>query len=169
MRMRLLLLSCLLFIGCYTQLSMFQPEVEDEVYSHSVARVRPNLTLYANDGAGSSLSYMSMYNRYFNRGYNPGYNYYDSYYLGGRRMYVPIHNIFVYNPKSNTWEIWVGSTTTTKTPRSFSTNRSSNTSHNTNLNTTRTSSTSTSSASSTASNTSSQTKSARGARVTRRN
>ena len=73
--MRLLLLSCLLFTGCYTQLNMFQPEVEDEVYSHSVARVRPNLTLYANDGAGSSLSYMSMYNRYFNR----GYNYYDSY------------------------------------------------------------------------------------------
>ena len=120
-----------------SRLSMFQPEVEDEVYSHSVARVRPNLTLYANDGAGSSLSYMSMYNRYFNRGYNPGYNYYDSYYLGGRRMYVPIHNIFVYNPKSNSWEIWVGSTTT-KTPRSFSTDRNDNTSNTTNLNTTRT-------------------------------
>ena len=165
MRLRLLLLSCLLFsMGCYTQLSMFHPEVEDKFYSHSVARVRPNLSLYANDGAGSSLSYSLMYNRF-----NRGYNYYDSYYLGGHRMYIPIHNIFVYNPKSRTWEIWIGGTTPTKTPRSFSTNRSSNTSHTTNLNTTRTSSTSTSSSSSTASNTSSQTKSAQGARVTRRN
>ena len=167
MNIRNIAMSCVLIFGslslsgCYTRLAMFHPDVEDETeefYSYSVARVRPNLSLYANDGAGSSLSYSLMYNRF-----NRGYDYYDSYYLGGHRMYIPIHNIFVYNPKSNTWEIWVGGTTPTKTPRSFSTDRSSNTSHTTNLNVTRTSSTSTSS------NTSSQTKSARGARVTRRN
>ena len=152
MLVRLLLLSCLLVTGCYTRLAMFHPDVEDETeefYSYSVARVRPNLSLYANSGAGSSLSYSLMYSR-FNRGYNN----YDSYYLGGYRMYVPIY--------TTTYVPYI-SIDINKTPRSFSTDRNSNTSHTTNLNVTRTSSTSTSS------NTSSQTKSARGARVTRRN
>ena len=144
-----LLLSCLLFTGCYTQLSMFHPEVEDETeefYTYSVARVRPNLSLYANSGAGSSLAYSLMYNRF-----NIGYNHYDSYFLGGYRMYVPTYTATTYIPINIT------------TPRSFSTDRNDNTSHTTNLNVTRTSSTSTSS------NTSSKTKSARSARVTRRN
>ena len=126
--MRLLLLSYLLFTGCYTQLSMFQPEVEDEFYSYSVARVRPNLSLYANDNAGSSLSYSIMNSYFSNR-----YSYYDSYYLGGYKMYVPI-----YDHRSRTWDIWFGGTKLIKTPRSFSTNRSDNTSSKTNLNVTRT-------------------------------
>ncbi len=92
--------------GCYTQLAMFypDPEVEEEEYqSYSVARVRPNLSLYANDGAGQSLgmAYQLMYNRfyggygsgyynkydYYNRyGYHAGYN---SYNIAGYKMYIP--------------------------------------------------------------------------------
>ena len=158
MNIKNIAMSCVLIFGslslsgCYTRLAMFHPDVEDETeefYSYSVARVRPNLSLYANNGAGSSLSYSLMYSRF-----NRGYNYYDSYYLGGYRMYVPIYTT-AYVPYI--------SIDINKTPRSFSTDRNDNTSHTTNLNVTRTSSTSTSS------NTSSQTKSARGARETRRN
>lgn len=153
MKLKNIVMSCVLIFGslslsgCYTQLAMVKPEVEDEFYSYSVARVRPNLSLYANSGAGSSLSYSLMYSRF-----NRGYNYYDSYYLGGYKMYVPTYTTYVpYIPINIT------------TPRSFSTDRNSNTSHTTNLNVTRTSS------SSTSSNTNSKTKSARSARVTRRN
>ena len=66
MKFKNILLSCVLIFGslslsgCYTQLSMFHPapEIDEEVeqfQSYSVARVRPNLSLYANDGAGTSL------------------------------------------------------------------------------------------------------------------
>ena len=51
-RLLTILLLSLALQGCYTQLSMFHPEVEtdtEEFHSFSVARVRPNLSLYAND------------------------------------------------------------------------------------------------------------------------
>ena len=127
MLLRLLLLSCLFFsMGCYTQLSMFQPEIEDEFYSYSAAPIRPNLTLYANN-TSNSLSYSIMNSYFSNR-----YNYYDSYYLSGYRMYVPI-----YDPRSRTWNVWFSSKSI-KTPRSFSTDRNNNTTNTTNLNVTRT-------------------------------
>ena len=68
-RLLTILLLSLALQGCYTQLSMFHPEVEtdtEEFQPYSVARVRPNLSLYANDGAGQSLgmAYQLMYNRF---------------------------------------------------------------------------------------------------------
>ena len=83
----LIFILSLFLTGCYTQLSMFHPEVEtdtEEFYSYSVARVRPNLTLYAKDGAGQSLgmAYQLMYNRFSGfKGYR--YSYYNPYYYGG--------------------------------------------------------------------------------------
>ena len=97
--------------GCYTQLSIFHPDPEIEPDSEygdfmyfSEAAPRPtNLTLYAQTGAGTSLAWKSMYNRfygmylksnyynrydYYNR-YGDYYNGYDSYLLGGYRMYIP--------------------------------------------------------------------------------
>ena len=75
--------------GCYTQLSMFHPdpEVEEEqFYSYSVARVRPNISLHAQDGAGQSLgmAYQMMYNRFAGfMGFGNRYSYYNPYYYGG--------------------------------------------------------------------------------------
>ena len=100
--------------GCYTQLAMFYPEPEIEQESefsdfyqpYSMAPVRPNLTLAAQDGAGQSLSiaYMTMTNRfnyygghymghrfgsnYYGSRFGGGYGY-DSYNLGGYTMYIP--------------------------------------------------------------------------------
>ena len=102
-RLLTILLLSLALQGCYTQLSMFHPEVEtdtEEFHSYSVARVRPNLSLYANDGAGQSLgmAYSTMYNRFqpysgFGNQYytygNGGY-YNNSYTLGGYTMYIPV-------------------------------------------------------------------------------
>ena len=177
--------------GCYTQLAMFypDPEVEEEEYqSYSVARVRPNLSLYANDGAGQSLgmAYGMMYNRFYGgygSGYYNRYDYYNRY--GYYNGYVPIHNIFVYDPKSRTWEIWIPGIEEKK-QRTWTTDRSGNTT--TNLTTTRTrssntsqssnsgysnssnvSSTRSSSGSSSSSSTSSSTSSNSGTRVTKRN
>lgn len=106
--------------------------------------------MYAQDGAGTSLglAYQLMFNR-FNR-YSSYYNPYSTYTVGGYTMNIPTYVPYI-------------SIDINKTPRLFSTDRNSNISHTTNLIVTRTSS------SSTSSNTSSKTKSARSARVTRRN
>ena len=140
--------SCLVLSGCYTQLAMFYPEPEIEqdeeqfyeTYSRAVPRL--NVNIYAQDGAGQSLSlaYQMMYNRfngmytnwgshygsgyynkydYYNRyGYHWGYGEYNTYQVGGYTMYVPV----------NTGE---------RKPRTFSTSRDDN-SLKTNLNITRT-------------------------------
>ena len=139
--------SCLVLTGCYTQLAMFYPEpeieedIEDQFYeTYSRAVPRPiNIGIYAQDGAGTPLSiaYSTMYNRFYGRFhnwgnyysdgyYNPYYSYnsygqqwgYDSYYIGGYKMYVPV----------NTGE---------RKPRTFSTSRDSDGSPETNLNITR--------------------------------
>jgi hypothetical protein len=147
---KLLLLSCLLFnIGCYTQLSIFNPDAEsDDFYSYSAAPLRPNLTIYAQSGPAYSMLY-NRFQPFF--GYNNMNRDYYSYY----------YQNFYYTDRTNTLRLTP--IPTNRTPRSFSTDRTNNTSYNTNLNITRTSSSSGSSKSST------QTKSARSARVTRRN
>ena len=105
--------------GCYTQLTMFHPEPEnddiEEFYPYSVARVRPNLSLYANDGAGTSLgvAYQMMYNRFSGfMGFGNRYNYYNPYHYGGyynnsytlagHTMYVPLAK-FPDKGTSRTW------------------------------------------------------------------
>jgi len=104
-RLLTILLLSLALQGCYTQLSMFHPEVEtdtEEFHSYSVARVRPNLSLYANDGAGQSLgmAYGTMYNRFY--GFNNRYSYYNPYYYGG------IYNDYVsYNIYDGTYTVWI--------------------------------------------------------------
>mgnify|MGYP001205687316 CR=1 FL=1 len=146
-------ISCLVLTGCYTQLAMFYPEPEIErekeeqfyeTYSRAVPRLGVNA--YAQDGAGTplSLSYSTMYNRF--RGFGNKYNYYnpyyyggnyyeyDSYYLAGYTMYIPV----------NTGERKI---------RTFSTSRDDN-SYNTNLNITRTRTTTNSSSNSGYSNSS---------------
>jgi len=122
-----------------------EPEIENddseqfyETYSRAVPRPT-NLSIYAQDGAGTPLSmaYQMMYNRFYGRFhnwgnyysdgyYNPYYSYnsygqqwgYDSYYIGGYKMYIPV----------NTGE---------RKQRTFSTDRSKSSSG-TNLNVTRT-------------------------------
>ena len=113
MNLKNILLSCVLIFGslslsgCYTQLSMFHPdpEIEEEFHSYSVARVRPNLTLYANDGAGQSLgmAYQMMYNRFRGfMGFGNRYDYYNPYYYGG------IYNDYVsYNIYDGTYTVWI--------------------------------------------------------------
>ena len=150
MKFKNILMSCVMIFGslslsgCYTQLSMFypSPEIDEEVeqfYSYSVAGPMKSVSMYAQDGAGQSLSmaYTIMYNRfygmytnwgsqygsgyynkydYYNRyGYHAGYN---SYNIAGYKMYIPI-------------------TQGERKPRTFSTDRGNN-SPGTNLNTTRT-------------------------------
>ena len=182
--------------GCYTQLAMFypEPEIEQEeefqfyeTYSRAVPRL--SVSAYAQDGAGTSLSlaYLTMYNRfngfmgfgsqysngyynkydYYNR-YGYGYGQYDSYYIGGYRMYIPT-------------TISQGE----RKPRTFSTSRDG-TSSGTNLNVTRTRSSNTSESSNSGgysnssnvsstrsssggSSSSSSSSSSSGRRVTRRN
>ena len=140
--------SCVVLTGCYTQLSMFYPEPEmeqEEQFYETYSRAVPiptNLSIYAQDGAGTPLSmaYTIMYDRfyrmynyfgnqygsgyynkydYYNRyGYHAGYKGYDTYLIGGYRMYIPV-------------------TQGERKPRTFSTDRGNN-SPGTNLNTTRT-------------------------------
>ena len=134
--------SCLVLSGCYTQLAMFYPgpeieeDVEEQFYeTYSMAVPRLGVSVYAQDGAGTplGLAYTTMYNRfnnpygsgyynkydYYNR-YGYGYGLYDSYYIGGYRMYIPT-------------TISQGE----RKPRTFSTSRDG-TSSGTNLNVTRT-------------------------------
>ena len=139
-KLKNILLSCVIVFGsislsgCYTQLAMFHPEPEnddsEEFYSYSVARVRPNLSLYANDGAGMSLgmAYGTMYNRFY--GFNNRYSYYNPYYYGG------IYNDYVsYNIYDGTYTVWIPGIKEKK-QRTWTTDRSGTTT--TNLNTTRT-------------------------------
>ena len=151
-----ILLSCVFIFGslslsgCYTQLSMFYPEPENddsELYYETYSRAVPrpvNVSIYAQTGAGTplGLAYQMMYNRfngmynyfgnygsgyynrydYYNRyGYHTGYNGYDTYLLGGYTMYIPVK-------------------TGERKQRTFSTSRDDN-SPGTNLNVTRTRST----------------------------
>ena len=113
MKLKNILLGCVLIFGsltlsgCYTQLTMFQPEVEnddsEEFYSYSSAGPLKSVGMYAQDGAGTSLgmAYQLMYNRFRGfMGYGNRYNYYNPYYyggyynnsytLGGYTMYVPL-------------------------------------------------------------------------------
>jgi len=141
-----ILLSCVLIFGglslsgCYTQLSMFHPEPDtEEFHSYSVARVRPNLSLYANDGAGQSLgmAYQMMYNRFRGfMGFGNRYNYYNPYYYGG------IYNDYVtYDVIGGSYTVWIPGIKEKK-QRTWTTDRGGNTS--TNLNVTRTRSSNTS-------------------------
>ncbi len=139
--------SCLVLSGCYTQLSMFYPEPEieqeEELFYETYSRAVPrpvNVNIYAQTGAGTplGLAYQMMYNRfngmynyfgnygsgYYNRYdyYNRYYNGYDSYLLGGYRMYIPTKDLY---------------TSGERKPRTFSTSRGDNSSPGTNLNITR--------------------------------
>ena len=130
MNIKNILLSCVFVFGslslsgCYTQLSMFHPEPEnddsDGFYSYSVARVRPNLSLYANDGAGTSLSmaYQMMYSR-FSGFMGNRYSYYNPYYYGG------YYNDFI-TVGNGSYSVWIPVITETKA-RTWTTDRSGNT------------------------------------------
>ena len=184
MNIKNILLSCVLIFGglslsgCYTQLSMFHPDPDEnteEFYSYSVARVRPNLSLYARDGAGTSLgmAYQMMYSRFY-RYYGNQYSYWNPYYYGG------IYNDYVsYNIYDGTYTVWIPgiqekkqriwtrdnkSTTTnlTTTRTNHGTSQSSNSGYS---NSSNVSSTRSSSGSSSSSSTSSNS----GTRVTKRN
>ena len=105
---------------------MFHPEPEnddsEEFQSYSVARVRPNLSLYANDGAGTSLSmaYQLMYNRFSGfMGFGNRYSYYNPYYYGG------YYNDFI-TVEGGTYSVWIPGIKEHK-PRLWTTDRSSNT------------------------------------------
>ena len=129
-------LVCLTLQGCYTQLAMFHPpqaaDDSENFYSYSVARVRPNLSLYANDGAGQSLgiAYQMMYNRFRGfMGFGNRYDYYNPYYYGG------IYNDYVsYNIYDGTYTVWIPGIQEKK-QRIWTRDNKSTT---TNLNTTRT-------------------------------
>ena len=186
MKLKNILLSCVLFLGsltlsgCYTQLSMFypSPELDEEVeqfYSYSVAGPMKSVSMYAQDGAGQSLgmAYNMMYNRFSGfMGYGRGYNYYNpnyyynggyynnSYTLGGYTMYVP----WVAEKTPRTW-VRDGNSpgtnltiTRTRTNATESSNNNSGQTNSSNVSSTRSSSTSSSSSSSSG-----------GRRVTRRN
>jgi len=107
-RLLTILLLSLALQGCYTQLSMFHPEVEtdtEEFQPYSVARVRPNLSLYANDGAGQSLgmAYQLMYNRFNGfMGFGNRYSYYNPYGYGG------YYNDYVtYDVIGGSYTVWI--------------------------------------------------------------
>ena len=188
MKFKNILLSCVLIFGslslsgCYTQLSMFHPdpEIDEEVeqfHSYSVARVRPNLSLYANDGAGTSLgmAYQLMYNRFRGfSGFGNRYNYYNPYGYGGY-----YNDYITYDVIGGTYTVWIPGIKEKK-QRTWTTDRSGNTT--TNLTTTRSSNTSQSSnsgysnssyvsstRSSSGSSSSSSSSSNSGTRVTKRN
>ena len=184
MNIKNILLSCVLIFGglslsgCYTQLSMFHPDPDEnteEFYSYSVARVRPNLSLYARDGAGTSLgmAYQMMYSRFY-RYYGNQYSYWNPYYYGG------VYNDYVnYNIFDGTYTVWIPGIQEKK-QRIWTRDNKSTT---TNLNTTRTnhgtsqssnsgysnSSNVSNTRSSTGSSSSSSTSSNSGTRVTKRN
>jgi len=131
-KLKNILLSCVIVFGglslsgCYTQLAMFHPDLVDdseEFYSYSVARVRPNLTLYANDETGQSLgmAYGTMYNRFY-RYYGNQYSYWNPYYYGG------IYNDYVnYNIFDGTYTVWIPGIKEQK-PRTWTRDGKSNTS-----------------------------------------
>ena len=182
MKLKNILLGCVLIFGsltlsgCYTQLSMFQPEVEnddsEEFYSYSSAGPLKSVGMYAQDGAGTSLgvAYQMMYNRFRGFiGYGNRYNYYNpyggyynnSYTLAGHTMYVPLAEF----PEKGTPRKWsrdgkssTTNLTTTRTTTESSNNDSGQT-NSSNVSSTRSSSGGSSSSSS----------SSGGRRVTKRN
>jgi len=190
-KLKNILMSCVFILGslslsgCYTQLSMFHPspeiEEEEQFYSYSVARVRPNLSLYANDGAGQSLgmAYQLMYNRFRGfSGFGNRYNYYNPYGYGGYYNDYVTYDVIggtytvwipgIKEKKQRTWTTDRGGTTTTNLTvtrtRSSNTSESSNNSgysNSSNVSSTRSSSGGTSSSSSSSSSS--------GRRVTKRN
>ena len=102
---------------------MFHPDPEGEeeqFYPYSVARVRPNLSLYANDGAGTSLSmaYQMMYNR-FSGFMGNRYSYYNPYYYGG------YYNDFI-TVGNGSYSVWIPVITEEKA-RTWTRDRSDNT------------------------------------------
>ena len=111
-----------------------EPEVENEeqfyeTYSRAVPR--PNLTLYAVEGAGQSLgmAYQMMYSRFYNY-YGNRYSYYNPYYYGG------YYNDYVtYDVIGGSYTVWIPGKKEKK-QRTWTTDRSGTT--RTNLNTTRT-------------------------------
>ena len=125
-------MSCVLIFGslslsgCYTQLSMFHPQPEnddsEEFYSFSVARVRPNISLHAQDGAGQSLgmAYQMMYNRFAGFMGNR-YSYYNPYYYGG------YYNDFI-TIEGGTYSVWIPGIKEHK-PRLWTTDRDGNTNY----------------------------------------
>ena len=146
MNFKNILLSCVLIFGslslsgCYTQLSMFHPEVEtdsEEFQLYSVARVRPNISLHAQDGAGQSLgmAYQMMYNRFqpfF--GFSNRYDYYNPYYYGGYYRDYNTYNLGGYTMRIPYTDLYSSGK---RKPRTFSTSRGDNGSSGTNLNITR--------------------------------
>ena len=102
---------------------MFHPDPEGEeeqFYPYSVARVRPNLTLYAVEGAGTSLSmaYQMMYSR-FSGFMGNRYSYYNPYYYGG------YYNDFI-TIQGGTYSVWIPGIKEHK-PRLWTTDRGGNT------------------------------------------
>ncbi len=188
MKLKNILLSCVFIFGsmslsgCYTQLSMFhpEPEIEEdteeqfyETYSRTV--LRPNLSVYARDGAGTSLSmaYQMMYSR-FHRYYGNRYSYWNPYYYGGYYRDYNTYNLAGYT-------MYIPVNTGERKIRTFSTSRDDNSSG-TNLNITRTRNTTNSSSNrgysnssnvsstrSSSGTTSSSSSSSGGRRVTKRN
>ena len=185
MNIKNILLSCVLFFGsltlsgCYTQLAMFYPDPEideeEQFYSYSSAGPMKSVGMYAQDGAGQSLSmaYQMMYNRFSGfMGYGNRYNYYNPYYyggyykdtytLGGYTMYVP----WVAEKTPRTWTRARNSTgtslniTRTRTNTTESSNNDSGQTNSSNVSVTRGTSSSSSSKSSSESG---------GRRATRRN
>ena len=110
---------------CYTQLIMFQPEPDtEEFYSLSVARVRPNISLHAQDGEGQSLgmAYQMIYNRFSGfMGFGNRYSYYNPYYYGG------YYNDFI-TVEGGTYSVWIPGIKEQK-PRLWTTDRSGNTNY----------------------------------------
>jgi len=185
MKLKNILMSCVMIFGslslsgCYTQLSMFYPQPENddsvEFYSYSSAGPMKSVGMYAQDGAGQSLSmaYQMMYNRFSgfmgfgNRYsyYNPYYNYNGGYYnssytLAGYTMYVPVAKF----PDRGTPRNW------TRATESSNNNNDSGQTNSSNVSSNRGSSSSTSTSStSTSSSSSSSSKGSGGRRATRRN
>jgi hypothetical protein len=163
-----------------------QPENDDseEFYSYSSAGPMKSVGVYAQDGAGQSLSmaYQMMYNRFsgfmgfgnrYNY-YNPYYNYNGGYYnnsytLAGYTMYVPLAKF----PDKGTPRTWsrdgksptTNLTTTRTTTESSNNNNDSGQTNSSNVSSNRGSSSSTSISSSS----SSSSKGSGGRRATRRN
>ena len=149
MNIKNILLSCVLFFGsltlsgCYTQLAMFYPDPEideeEQFYSYSSAGPMKSVGMYAQDGAGQSLSmaYQMMYNRFSGfMGFGNRYNYYNPYYYGG------YYNDYLFNQYTLAGYTMYVPLTPEKTPRTWSRDGKSST---TNLTITRSSNTSESS------------------------
>ena len=149
MNIKNILLSCVFIFGslslsgCYTQLSMFHPEPEnddsEEFYSYSAAGPMKSVGIYAQDGAGQSLgmAYQLMYNRFRGfSGFGNRYNYYNPYGYGW------YYNDYVtFDVIGGTYTVWIPGIKEKK-QRTWTTDRSGTTT--TNLNTTRTRSSNTS-------------------------